>query len=230
MRIVCNFTISKVAANCFFSKKVIRLSALRAGNAASTVLNSISDGRVQQEPAITDRMLGRIEHELDGFAVDGVCWKAKTLTDRGPNSQEKEFGADFLGSLTIALPDYSVCKGFLAQSKLLQTGKRLSKSELDRMKKQCEHMLGHTSCSYLFTYSSDAIRVIPAASIVASKYPVFRQLPSITVKEFFVRHFSCEVGDLRIKAANMSALESLREELNARAALRLSIESSSDKP
>lgn len=66
---------------------VIRESASRIAEAANRTRDSLGDGTVEQEPAFTDRMLGRIAEAMQGFEVKGVRWTAKTLTDRGPGAQ-----------------------------------------------------------------------------------------------------------------------------------------------
>jgi hypothetical protein len=73
---------------------IIRDAATHIADAANGTVEALVEGRVEQEPAFTDRMLGRIETAMEGYVTKGVRWTAKTLTDRGRNSQEREFGAD----------------------------------------------------------------------------------------------------------------------------------------
>src|SRR5437588_5223469 len=115
---------------------IIRESAHRVAEAAERTTGSLVERTVEQEPAFTDRMLGRIEQLMDGYEVNGVRWSAKTLTDRAPGAQEKTYGADFMGVLQISLIDYHVNKGFLAQGKLIEPAERMSNKELARMKGQ----------------------------------------------------------------------------------------------
>jgi hypothetical protein len=82
---------------------IIRAAATHLANAGNRAVTALAGGRVEQEPAFTDRMLGHIEEAMNGFVTKGVRWTAKTLTDRGRNSQEREFGADFAGVLDIDL-------------------------------------------------------------------------------------------------------------------------------
>ena len=78
---------------------VIRESARRVARAANETLPTLKDGRIEQEPAFTDRMLGRIEYSMERCRTKNLRWTAKTLTDRGRNSQESRYGADFMGGL-----------------------------------------------------------------------------------------------------------------------------------
>ena len=87
---------------------IIRAAASHLAAAGNRAVGALADGRVEQEPAFTDRMLGHIEEAMDGYVNKGVRWSAKTLTDRGRNSQEAEFGADFAGVLDIDLKDFKV--------------------------------------------------------------------------------------------------------------------------
>src|SRR5262249_10520646 len=80
---------------------IVRAAAERAAQAAHRTLEALADGRIEQEPAFTDRMLGHIEEAMIDFEVKGVRWRAKKLTDHGPNAQEKRFGADLIGVLDV---------------------------------------------------------------------------------------------------------------------------------
>src|SRR5687767_4557019 len=106
-----------------FSYHAVRETAHRIAEAADHTVEALREGQVEQEPAMTDRMLGAIAESLRNFTVNGIRWQSKTLTDHGPGTQESRFGADFMGVLNINLPEFSVSKGFLAQSKLLKRGR-----------------------------------------------------------------------------------------------------------
>ncbi len=206
--------------------RIIRESASRVAAAAEGTTDALLDRRIEQEPAYTDRMLGRIEHAMDEFRVKGVRWTAKTLTDRGPNAQEKEYGADFVGVLDISLPGFTVKKGFLAQAKMFEPGSRVNQAEWERMQGQCETMLDLSPVSFLFVYSMAGTIVVPAASIVSLEEPqnphdlYFRKL-----SRFYEEHFECFIGDRRIHAPTIKALETLRDEMRARRLLYLAARS-----
>jgi hypothetical protein len=131
----------------------VRDAATHIASAANGTVDTLAQGRIEQEPAFTDRMLGRIESAMDGYVAKGIRWSAKTLTDRGRNSQEREFGADFAGVLSMDLPGFAVNKGFLAQAKMIEPEDRVARNEVNRMVAQCEQMLRYTPDAFLFLYS-----------------------------------------------------------------------------
>lgn len=185
--------------------------------ATNRTVAALREGRIEQEPAMTDRMLGSIEEAINGRSIRGIRWYAKTLKDRGPAAQEKTFGADFIGVLNITLPEFSVSKGFLAQAKLVRGGKI---DDVKRLRHQCELMLTYSPDSFVFLYSETEIRVLPAISIVSANVdslPLYRR----SVQRFFEEHLQCFVGDRAINAANPAVLENLRRQVQARKALLL---------
>ena len=200
---------------------VIRESAKRIADAANRTTSSLVDGRVEQEPAFTDRMLGRIEEAMREFEVHGVRWTAKTLTDRAPGAQEKTYGADFLGVLQISLEDYAVSKGFLAQAKLIEPEDSMSRRDFDRMEQQCRDMLELSPDSFVFLYSLSDIRVVPALSVISAGYRNPHELYSRSIARFYEEHFECFIGDQQIHAPRIEVLKELRERMNARSALYL---------
>jgi hypothetical protein len=205
---------------------IIRESARRVAHAADETVETLRDGRIEQEPAYTDRMLGRIEQAMNEWRVKGVRWAAKTLTDRGPNAQEKQYGADFVGVLDISLPEYAVKKGFLAQAKIIEPEDPVRGQDWERMVVQCETMLNLSPHSFLFVYSITGTIVVPAVAIVSLAEPqnphelYFRKLA-----RFYEEHFECFIGDRRIHAPTIEALEALREEMRARRLLYLAARS-----
>jgi hypothetical protein len=166
---------------------------------------------------MTDRMLGAVEESLRNFRVHGVRWTAKTLTDRGANSQESRFGADFLGVLNIRLPDFSVSKGFLAQAKLMR-GRWFHDAQ--QLQKQCEQMLMLSPDSFVFLYSRKGVRVVPAISVLGAKGDP-TQLYSRSSQRFFEQHLECFIGDRAISSPTPAALEKLQRQYEVRRALLL---------
>jgi hypothetical protein len=201
-------------------RQMIRSTAQRIADAAERATDDLSQGLVEQEPQLTDRMLGRIAASLEAYEVKGVKWTAKTLTDRGPNSQEKLYGADFVGVLDIQMPGYRVTKGFLAQAKLVRSGS-MSRHDFARMIDQCKMMLELSPASFVFHYSSEGIRVIPAIAVLAASGPeaVFDPdgLYSRRISTFYEEHFECFIGDMDISEPSERTLV----ELNARRLLYL---------
>ena len=202
-------------------RHAVRAVGTRIADAINGAVSDLREGRVEHEPAMTDRMLGAIGQSLRGFEVKGIHWSAKTLTDRGPNSQEKEYGADFIGVLNIALPDFTVSKGFLAQAKLVRYGRS---GDLKRLTEQCEIMLNLSPDSFVFLYGTNGVRVVPAISVVGSSMdPV--GLYSRSAQRFFEEHLQCFIGDRDIKAPSTATLADLRERYNARTGIVLHAES-----
>lgn len=197
--------------------RAVQQVARKIGSAVDASVDALKERRVEQEPAFTDRMLGRIEGAVDGFRSKGISWSAKTLTDRAPNSQESKFGADFLVVVDFDLPDYKVSKGFLAQAKLLKNGKVKDIPELVR---QCEKMLEISPGSYVFLYDDEQVRVVPAISVTGSdSQPVEHY--SQSASHFFEEHLKCFVGDRRLNAPSIDIMKSLKDEIDARTALWL---------
>jgi hypothetical protein len=196
----------------FTYRQAVRGVARHIADAIDQSVVALREGRVEHEPAMTDRMLGAIEQSLSGFHHKSIFWTAKTLTDRGPRSQESKFGADFMGVLNIRLPDFMVSKGFLAQAKLIRNG---SAGNLDELKRQCEKMLGISPDSFVFLYAPDAVRVVPAVSVVGSSLDP-QQLYRRSAQRFFEEHLQCFIGDRNINAPNADALDKLQNILQVR--------------
>jgi hypothetical protein len=97
--------------------RAVREASAHIARAIDHSVAALHEKRVEQEPAMTDRMLGSIEESLSDYRVRGIRWTAKTLTDRGRGSEESKCGADFMGVLNISLPEFDVSKGFLAQAR-----------------------------------------------------------------------------------------------------------------
>ena len=200
--------------------RAVRKASKQIAQAVNHTVEAIRDGRVEQEPAMTDRLLGSIEESLQGFTTNGIRWTAKTLTDRGRGAQETEFGADFLGALNIQLPDFKVNKGFLAQAK---KAKVFKKAEMATLRSQCEKMLKFSPDSFVFFYGPSEMYVVPAISIAGSETSPDQHY-NRSVQRFFEEHLECFIGDGSIRSATPGTLASLREQANARSALLISAE------
>lgn len=207
----------------FANKNLIKGLVDKIGKIEKETLDALRNGRVEQEQAITDRLLGVMEYVLNGKTTAGVKWTVKTLTDRGRGSQESEFGADFLAAFELSLDGYQVAKGFLAQSKLIEPSQTFSSNEVDRLKEQCEKMLSHSSASFVFLYSQQSgIVVVPAIEVLAARNCNPHELISRSMKKFYEEHFECFIGDREIRCANPKALEELRNRYEARQLVVLS--------
>jgi len=189
------------------------------GGAIDRSVSALNSGRVEHEPAMTDRMLGAIEESLNGFSSKGIVWTAKTLTDRGSSSQESRYGADFMGVLNINLPEFQVAKGFLAQAKLIRNG---DVGDVHELKRQCRKMLKLSSHAFVFLYSGDGVRVIPVVSVLGADDPL--ALYSRSGKRFFEEHLQSFFGDMSITSPTPAQLDALRDQYETRSALVLGAE------
>ncbi len=200
---------------------IVRAAAAHLAAAAERTTTVLLDGRVEHEPAFTDRMLGAIEEAMQGFEVRGVVWQAKTLTNQGRHAQEKRFGADFASVLSLDLPGFTVQKGFLAHAKLIDRGAPFRPEEYRRLQNQCDLMLQHTPASFVFLYSRDGIVVIPALSVLGAAPRNPHEFYSRRVSRFYEEHFESYIGDRGLSAPTTEALERLATERDARRVLYL---------
>lgn len=222
----------------------VRRIAREISDAADGALDAYREGRVEEEPQLTDRILGAIEDRVKSrqliayeeyplveempdlnrllsetkreFArqpLGGIAWKARTLrTGRGIAAEEKHHGADLMGILDLALPDYRATKGFLAQAKRAEFRQRFSKSDWDRLRSQCETMLLRTPDSFVWVYSkSRGIRVFSASSVLGLESRRIFDLYSRSVSSFFESHIECFIGDRRLDSTNVETLDTLAE-------------------
>ena len=199
----------------------IRKAARKVATAADHTCQALREGRVEQEPAFTDRLLGSIETELDQFRSNGLFWRAKTLTDRGRGAQEAEYGADFMAVFSVDVDGCRYSKGFLAQAKLVPPETRNSESL--RLARQCEKMLAMTSAAYVFLYSPDAVSILPALTVLGADGAALWKLHRRSVSRFFEDHFASFIGDRRMSAATPDTLTIMAGEFTARSAILLSV-------
>lgn len=206
-----------------WSYGIIRSSARRVAEAASRAVRDLRESQVEQEPEFTSDMLSRIRESMDNYRIKGVRWRAKILTALGSGSQEHEYGADFMGVLSLSLSDFQVNKGFLAQAKLVRGRRSFPSRVISNLKDQCEKMLRLSPDSLVFLYSKWEIRVVPAISVLGSqKSPI--QLYSWDISTFFEKHFESFIGDPEISSPTIEKLVLLQRRYNARAGLYLQAE------
>ena len=157
-------------------------------------------------PSVTERGIAK-------QPCGGIAWKARTLrTGRGIAAEEKRHGADLMGILDLALPDYRATKGFLAQAKRAEPSQRFSKPDWDRLRLQCETMLRRTPDSFVWVYSkSKGIRIFSANSVLGLESRSIFDLYSRGVSSFFENHIECFIGDGRLDSTNIETLDALDE-------------------
>jgi hypothetical protein len=184
---------------------------------AKKTIDDLRDGCVEQEAPFTDRLITNIQNQLDGKTIKGIHWRAKTLTDRGKESQESIFGADFLGVLTLELQDLHITKGFFAQAKLIRRTKKLTKlSEFKRLQEQCQKMLKITPDSFVFIYSKRGIKIIPALSILGTTLENINSLSKRTIGRFFREYVECFIGDSKFRDFSLDNFYKMAEEYKVR--------------
>jgi hypothetical protein len=182
-------------------------------DAADNAMDAYREGRVGEEPHVTDRILGAIEDRLKSRRIGGLEWKAKTLrTSRGTAAEEKRHGADVLGVLNIDIPDFKTRKGFLAQAKLAEPGSRFSSDEWERLVEQCKLMLGRTPASFVFIYSKvEGVRVFPATGVVGLADRNIFALYNHGLGRFFEDFIECFIGDPRLDSPHIGTLDALAD-------------------
>lgn len=206
----------------FKNRELVKKAVNKIAAAARDALKDLQDGRVQQEPAFTDRFIAYIQTNLHGRTLAGVIWSAVTLPDRGPNSAESQLGADLLSVVRFDLADFKVAKGFLAQAKLVEPTAKFSSVESSTLKSQCDKMLAVSPASFVFLYSlHSGVLVVPAIEVVSARDCNPHELTPKTIPQFFTDHFECFIGDRRFSAATGEQLETLRADYRARKVLAM---------
>lgn len=200
----------------------IRDSAGIVAAAAKRTAADFAERSFDHEPSFTDQMLARMKEAMHGQTVREIRWESKTLTSMAKGSEEKKYGADFLGVLSIDLPDYQVKKGFLAQAKRIPPGGALSTDECDRLKEQCEEMLACSPASFVFIYAPYEILVVPALAVLSAKTCDPRELYTCSVERFYEDHFQSYLGDRALSSPTVATLAAAREQLRAKSAIVLS--------
>ena len=89
------------------------------------------------------------------------------------------------------------------------------------MENQCHDMLAISPESFVFLYSVEQIKVVPAISVISSGRKNPHELYSRRVARFYEEHFECFIGDHQINAPKIEVLAELRERINARNLLYL---------
>lgn len=99
------------------------------------VIKNRNESVFETEPNLTDRLLANIERDFETkdfpYRSEGIKLTTRTLRDRGANAPENIWGADLATLLDIQLDDYKVNKGFLAQSKWVESATVIGKSTVN---------------------------------------------------------------------------------------------------
>lgn len=206
----------------FCNRDLVRKAVSRINAAARDVIQDLEHGRVQQEPAFTDRLVANIQSRLHGQQLAGVRWAAVTLPDRGPGSAESQIGADLLSVVQFDLENFKVTKGFLAQAKLVEPSTSFSAAASKNLKEQCEKMLSISPASFVFLYSKQSgVLVLPAIDVLAARDCNPHELTTRTISKFFTEHFECFIGDHKFSAATGDQLKAIQDEYRMRKVLAM---------
>ena len=192
--------------NAAFDSAASRLLA-----AANRTRDDMEARSLPDEPDVTSALVTRFRDALDGYDKAGIRWSAKILSSHGLGAEEKIFGADFVGALHLDFPDFEIRKGFLAQAKKQNEGRKLSSREWDRLTEQCRRMMKYSNTSFVFIYSLNGFFVVPAVSILACKGSEdLHTLHPMRIHHFYKKHFRCFFGDCRIRDSSPSILDELQ--------------------
>ena len=190
-----------------------RLVARTVVDGCATVIDDFESGIIADETNMTDRLAGAISTALNGKVIGGVVWKARTLrTGPGVAAEEKRHGADLLGVLEIDTRRRKTKKGFLAQAKIAEPGKRMSPSEWKRFQGQCKTMLDRTDEAFAVIYSRKrGVIFLPAETILEIDRDQLFEAGSRTLHGFFEDHVKCEIGDRKLYAPTIDVLDRLKD-------------------
>jgi len=146
--------------------------------------------------------------------LEPLVWKAATLKSAsGHGAEEKEFGADILGVLTIDLPNYKVAKGFLAQAKRAEPNRDFSSTEWRRLQGQCRGMLNITPDAFVMAYSKlRGVRLFSAEAVASYNGRNLFELYDASVRTFFEKHLESFIGDRRLNTPHLDVVRHILRE------------------
>ena len=167
------------------------------------------------ERSFSEALITRTRDAINDLDTGGISVKMRTLTDMQRDSEEKRFGADIVGVLTVNRPSTRYSKGFLAQAKM-GTNRR-------GLVNQCKKMLALSHASYVIVYGQDGVKVVPAQSVTNSRRVSLDRLSSMTYLGFMREFVKCFLGDFNLTGIAPVSLERLRDQVGARAGFELVI-------
>lgn len=176
------------------------------------VIENMKRGNIPAETSITAEFLGILQNEINThgqeiFGMRGLKIYATILQDRGPKTDESEFGADFAMLLDINIDNFILKKGFFCQAK--KEGKEIkinkgryttvrfsANREFKRLQGQVYNMLQITPDSFVLIYGLDEFVLVPASSV--SGMTNSDSLYGKRIQNFFEEFLLCFIGDPRI--------------------------------
>jgi hypothetical protein len=197
---------------------------------------------IADEDDFTSRLLQQVENDIDGWEKDGIVWRVNTISDDHSSTvgvdvsvrklrskgrggvEEGEFGADIVVAANINLDEFKEQKGILVQAKKLELGGRFGPDEWERLKRQMDKMLQHTSESYVWIYSEEGVRSIRANAVKALMNRTPDTIFTSRCSTFLAEFIKSRHGDSRLGATDISSLRSLRTEYHSKNAILFSAE------
>jgi hypothetical protein len=203
--------------------------------AEQTIIESIQDGRIEEEPSITERLLHGIETEFnESYEQDGFIFRARSLGSHGRNAAEHEFGADFCGLLDVELPEFTQSKGFLCQAKRDGNGVSVGRGPrglstitftnsilLDSLRNQVTKMLNITPASFVIIYSMQGFLMLPGIDILTLKTST--AIYAMPIKHFFKDFMMCFIGDIQLNAYDDATFRQRIDESHSRMGIMFQI-------
>jgi hypothetical protein len=193
-----------VVVGVFIRRDDIEAAAAICGVAGSEIGERWRAGLLADEDDFTSQLIAHVVQQLDGQRFTGVTWRARKMTSRFEGSEESNTGADLLGVMEVQLPQISLRKGFLAQSKLRKRG------QMARLRMQCQQMLEVTPDSFVFLYDASGVQVAPAL-LYATGSLGLRHVEPWSMREFFAAHLSCFIGDSKLSSVNRDRFAQLTQ-------------------
>jgi hypothetical protein len=122
-------------------------SAMRAVTRhISKVVARLDPERYHQEPAYVAALLGRLDEVVDRGRDLTIEFKSTVVDDRGRQSAESVWGADFGITALIQTPDRSIAKGAIGQAKRGNIGSLVG-DERERFRTQVVKMSHSTTAT-----------------------------------------------------------------------------------
>ena len=179
-----------------------------SGRASHQTTREWLSGELVGERSFSETLITRTRDGINGLNTGGIRVKMRTLTDMQRDSEEKRFGADMVGVLTVDRPSIRVSKGFLAQAKM--------ETNRSGLIEQCNKMLAMSHASYVVVYGERGVKVVPAQSVVSSCRVSLDDLSSMTFVGFMREFVKCFLGDHRLTCIAPQSLEGLGDRLRTR--------------
>jgi hypothetical protein len=122
-------------------------------------------------------------------------------------TEEPDSGADIVMVFDSDCPDMEVRKGLLVQAKIRGVDHRFVETGEKKLVQQCRNMLNITGQSYVFVYTPEGIFCFRASDVKGNEWSSFRRKDGMTIDEFFMQFFRCEIGDRTLQDINQESFK-----------------------